>query len=336
MSFLDELKKRKLNQSKDFKKDFDNIDKSSDTNTLNKNSFINQTSKLRNNLSNLKINSKKIIFNDKTRIDNFQKNIEKEIIPKNNFMDNKNDNRIVNKIDNKIEEKTSKTLKINKKNTKNKKDKKELLSNLKERIIFILKPEFEKSKITKTDINKIFLNVKKEIGIYKKRVKKEKKSVKTDDSNLNQEEIERIMSESKNMGLEHEIVSNLFFKLGMKLFEIAQLRVEDINFNNGKIKFKDKIFDMDSGTAAKLLAYIGSRETGILVSKNNQSLSKDEILAFIKKIMDAAHVQKKENIESLVEKFQNSLRKEGKPYMYWDYIDQVVELRTRSIKKVEN
>lgn len=91
----------------------------------------------------------------------------------------------------------------------------------------------------------------------------------------------------------HEIIVSLFFKLGMKLFEIAELKIEDIDFNKGKINLDGKNYDMDSNTAAKIMAYIGSRTSGVLIHDNNNSLSKETLLDFIKKIMDAAHVNKK-------------------------------------------
>jgi integrase len=301
MSFLTELSKRNLKIK---------VDK--DTN-VNNGSLINDNKIFK-------------IKNDNT----FKKNNDNNIL--------KNNNSFFKKISEFKKEDQNLNKKIIKKSL-NKINKKEIIHNFALKILDILKSPYENKEITKTDVNKIFNEVKKELDI--KKVKKDvTKTEKVPSPNkkindmLNQEDIQKIMSEAKKLGLMHEIIVDLFFKLGMKLFEIAELKIDDINFNEGKININRHIYDLDSASVAKILAYIGSRTTGVLIqdNNNNNNLSKDDLLGFIKKIMDAAEVKKNENIESLVEKFVKSLRKQGKPYMYWEYIDKVVEIRNQSNK----
>ena len=49
--------------------------------------------------------------------------------------------------------------------------------------------------------------------------------------------------------------------------------------------------------------------------------------------MEKAGVQKRKNLESAVDQFLHSLHEQGKPFLYWEHQDYIIQLRNQAIQK---
>ncbi|MGM5484721.1 MAG: hypothetical protein ACQEP1_02505 [Nanobdellota archaeon] len=245
-------------------------------------------------------------------------------------------NKVQKKKDPKPEGKSTKEPEKKKSSKKGESDRADARAKATEKIIGIISEDFNNNRLLKSDINKIFRDVKDNLGLLPKKTgkKKSKKKAKASDELFDQEEIKKIFSKAHEMGDKQELISKLFFNFGVKLAEIAKLRLEDIDFDEKKIKLGDREVKVDEKTLKKIFALVGDRKSGKVISPD-KDLEKNDILNMIQEIMGEASVKKRKNLESAVDNFLADLNKQGKPYMYWEHFDKVLELRNKDKAKVK-
>lgn len=218
--------------------------------------------------------------------------------------------------------------------------------------VHLLEKEIEESNIRKSDVASVLKAVREHFSARKKQRKeqyKEKtnkadtkglaeKTIKefqdeTTDKLFTKEEIESILKAAQKTGIKEQVITKLFFKLGLTLVEIANLEVEQIDKLKKMLNLKTRSIHVDDDLMEQLLQLSRVRRSGKIFHTADGHFTKTDVLSMIRALMESAGVKKRNNLESVTQQYISALRKEGKAFMYWEHQDEIIKLRSEEVKK---